>query len=276
MRFLFAISLLLGAFGPAQAQPDRREVVYLRQGGAAFTLDVIRPTRPNRAAVIVLISGSWISNHQMLADYGPKLAQVFTDSGFTVLEVVHGAQPRYTVREIARQVDSAVAYVAAHAAELGVDATRLGLTGISSGGNLALLSAGTPNTPLRAVAAIAPPTDLVNWGKPAVLFTDLRAFATFPPAFGLRAASSRAEATAAQRSVSPVLRASATFPPTLIVHGDGDTVVPLQQGQRMITALTRAGGRHRLEVIPGGGHDEATFLAGLTRACVWFQDVLLR
>jgi hypothetical protein len=46
-----------------------------------------------------------------------------------------------------------------------------GVTRINSGGHLALMIAGSADSPVNAVAAIAPPTDLANWGKPGFILT---------------------------------------------------------------------------------------------------------
>jgi hypothetical protein len=88
----------------ASAQTTTPDVVYMKAGGAAFTMDVLRPAKPNKAAVVFVVSGGWISDHSMLKSYGPDLEKCFVDSGFTVFEVVHGAQPRFKVAEIVEQV----------------------------------------------------------------------------------------------------------------------------------------------------------------------------
>jgi dipeptidyl aminopeptidase/acylaminoacyl peptidase len=62
----------------------------------------------------------------------------------------------------------------------------------------------------------------------------------------------------------------------LIIHGDADAIVPLQQSKTMDEALSKANVQHKLDVIPGGGHDDTTFKPGLTRALQWFKDKLLK
>jgi dipeptidyl aminopeptidase/acylaminoacyl peptidase len=126
------------------------------------------------------------------------------------------------------------------------------------------------------VAAVAPPTDLANWGKPAFVFTDDPQLAMFVPAVGVDANTLKADVKALVTQLSPVTYVNAKYPPTLIVHGDADMVVPLQQSQSMDRALAGAGVDHKLEVIPGGGHDEKTFEPGLLRAVEWFRAKLLK
>ncbi len=257
----------------AQGQTRTSDVIYMKSGGTAFTMDVLRPAKPNKAAVVFMVSGGWVSDHSMLNSFGPEIEKVFVNAGFTVFEVVHGAQPRYKVAEIVDQVRTAVRFVHGHATDYGIDTNRVGVTGISSGGHLALMIAGSPDSPVNAVAAIAPPTDLANWGKPGFVLTDDPVMAMFRPALGIDPTSDK-EAVA--KKLSPISYVNAKYPPTLIVHGDSDKIVPLQQAQSMDRALVKAGVEHKLEVVTGGGHDQNTFGAGLLKALQWFKDKLLK
>jgi acetyl esterase/lipase len=248
----------------------------MKAGGTAFTMDVLKPAKPNKAAVVFMVSGGWISDHSMIKSFGADIEKAFAAGGFTVFSVVHGAQPRFNVAEIVEQVRTAVRFVHAHAADYGIDTNRVGVTGISSGGHLSLMIAGSPDSPVNAVAAIAPPTDLANWGKPAFLLIDDPQMAMFIPALGFDPKGPRNDMEALARKLSPITYVNPKYPPTLIVHGDSDKVVPLQQAQAMDQALTRAGVEHKLEVVPGGGHDDKTFGPGLMKALQWFKDKLLK
>jgi len=273
-RFLIVILSLLAAFAPAQTRIH--DVIYMKAGGTAFTMDVFKPAKPNKAAVVFMVSGGWISDHSMLESFGPGIEKVFVDAGFTVFGVVHGAQPRFKVGEIVEQVRTAVRFVHAHASDYGIDTNRVGVSGISSGGHLSLMIAGSPDSPVNAVAAIAPPTDLANWGKTGFVLTENPQFAVFLPALGIDSKATKADIEALVKKLSPITLVNAKYPPTLIIHGDDDKVVPLQQAQVMDQALAKAGVEHKLEVIPGGGHDDKTFSPGLMKALQWFKDKLLK
>jgi dipeptidyl aminopeptidase/acylaminoacyl peptidase len=136
--------------------------------------------------------------------------------------------------------------------------------------------AGSPDSPVNAVAAIAPPTDLADWGKPAFVFTDDPQLAMFVPALGFDPKAPKNDVEALAKQLSPITYVNARYPPTLIIHGDSDKVVPLQQAQAMDHALTEAGVEHKLEIIPGGGHDDKTFGPGLIKALEWFKAELLK
>jgi dienelactone hydrolase len=47
---------------------------------------------------------------------------------------------------------------------------------------------------------------------------------------------------------------SSSFPPTLIVHGDQDNVVPVQEAHALDRMLTTFGVPHQVEILPGQGH----------------------
>jgi len=260
----------------ASSQTRTRDVIYMKAGGAAFTMDVLKPAKPNRAAVIFMVSGGWMSDHSMLKSFMPDIEKAFAGGGFTVFEVVHGAQPRFKVGEIVEQVRTAVRFVHANAARFGIDAHRVGVAGISSGGHLALMAAGSPDSPVAAVAAIAPPTDLANWGTPGFVLTDDPVMAMFKPALGFDPNASKSDIEALSQGLSPITLVNPKYPPTLIVHGDSDKIVPLQQAQAMDQELNKLGIAHKLEVIRGGGHDDKTFAPGVLKAVAWFKEKLLK
>jgi acetyl esterase/lipase len=271
---LSLVAALVASLAPPQTRTQ--DVIYMKAGGAAFTLDVLKPDKPNKAAVVFLVSGGWMSDHSMIKSFGGDIEKAFADNGLTVFMVVHGAQPRFKVAEIVEQVRTAVRFVHAHAADYGIDTNRVGVSGISSGGHLALMIAGSSDSPVNAVAAIAPPTDLADWGKPGFVLTDDPQMAVFMPALGIDPKGQRNDIEALAKKLSPLTYVNAKYPPTLIVHGDDDKVVPLQQAQTMDQALTKAGVDHQLAVVPGGGHDDKTFGPGLTKAIQWFKDKLLK
>jgi dipeptidyl aminopeptidase/acylaminoacyl peptidase len=72
---------------------------------------------------------------------------------------------------------------------------------------------------------------------------------------------------------SPVRFATADDPPTLIIHGDQDPLVPIAQGELMRDALVRVGAISELIVVEGAGHgfqnDDADF--AVAQSLAWFQ-----
>ncbi len=228
-----------GAFRARQGEPTRiSDVIYGHKMGVALTMDVFKPAKPNGIGVLFMVSGGWVSSHEAI---NPGVAKFFTDRGQTVFEVVHGTQPKFTIPEIVQDIQRSVRFIRTHAAEYGVDPNRLGISGASSGGHLSLMAGalGTEGSPtakdpvdrvssrVQAVACFFPPTDFLNYGKTganAVKIDTLRGFWT---AFGVTDATPEADRERIARETSPIYSVTAKMPPTLIIHGDADMLVPL-------------------------------------------------
>ncbi|KAM0748479.1 alpha/beta-hydrolase [Meredithblackwellia eburnea MCA 4105] len=56
------------------------------------------------------------------------------------------------------------------------------------------------------------------------------------------------------RGLFPPLVVDKSFPPTLLLHGIDDKVIPIQESHNFASALTRAGVAHELVEIPGADH----------------------
>ena len=143
----------------------------------------------------------------------------------------------------------AVRFLRANAPVLGIDPARFGVSGESAGGHLAALLAltGRQETAVQAAAVL--------YGV-----TDLEAMIASTPAERLQEAHEsrliHADLDPARlRAASPVHHASAAAPPMLLISGDSDHTVPLDQSLRLRDALVAAGAEDVvLEVVPGADH----------------------
>jgi acetyl esterase/lipase len=261
--------LLLACCGCLQAQegtPTRvRDVVYGKKLGVALTMDVFKPAKPNGIGVIWMVSGGWVSNHEGI---NPGLAEIFTRRGMTVFQVVHGSQPKFTLAEILQDIHRAVRFIRSNASAYGVDPNRLGISGGSAGGHLSLMMGaygveGNPNAKdtvdrassrVQAVACFYPPTDFLNYGKEGVPAFKIPALRPFWPAFGVTDKTSEEELERMGRALSPIYGVSKQMPPTLIIHGDADLLVPIQQSQRILAKIAEFDVPNKLEVRHGKGH----------------------
>ncbi|WP_204313224.1 hypothetical protein, partial [Klebsiella michiganensis] len=84
-----------------------KEEIYGRKEGVALTMQVFRPKKPNGAAVVRLISGSWYSSMENWERYKPN-ASLYLDKGYTYFLVAHGSNPRYNIQEASADVKRAV------------------------------------------------------------------------------------------------------------------------------------------------------------------------
>tara|TARA_B100000809_G_C15013102_1_gene485678 strand:+ start:180 stop:1046 length:867 start_codon:yes stop_codon:yes gene_type:complete len=235
------------------------DVVYGHKDGMALTYDVLTPENPNGAGVLSMISGAWYSvwraPRQRIGSMQPLL-----NAGYTVFAVHHGSAPRFNVVEAVSDVRAAARHIVAHAVEYQVDANRLGVTGASAGGHLSLMLALNPegkdevptgrrrwlgpryessantSAPLAAVVAYFPPVDMT-----AFMSQDERS-----PQLKI----SESEAVA----ISPVKYATEDDPPVLLIHGDVDKVVPIEQSEILVKAMRQNNMNYDLIIMEGAGH----------------------
>jgi acetyl esterase/lipase len=285
---------------PALAQGAKtvlrtEDVIYGRKFGMALTMDVFRPARPNRCALLFLVNGGWQSSKAtpLMVTIRPGDYQPFLDRGYTVFAVVTSSQPKFTIPEIAADVRRAVRFVRANAEQYGVRPDRIGILGSSSGGHLTLLiaaqgRAGQPDSTdpveretsaVQAAACFFPPTDFLNYGGPGICGVGAGPLAPLQAAFGPRALDPKDRLNLG-REISPIDFVTARLPPTLIIHGDADTVVPLQQSESFVRRA-RAAGAPAIQLIvrPGKGHGWGDFwrsTADVTAFADWFDRHLRR
>ena len=146
--------------------------------------------------------------------------------------------------------------------EVGVNINRVLLTGDSAGGHLSLLYAyARKNTaPITPVAVISNsgPTDLYddNFYHNNALGDKTAISNLMSMACGQSFAyESKDSAKAALYSVSPVAYVSAECVPTVINHGNADSIVPFSNAQTLDALLTQYGVEHVFNVYKGADHD---------------------
>src|SRR5205823_10466545 len=76
------------------------------------------------------------------------------------------------------------------------------------------------------------------------------------------------------RKTSPIYHVSADDPPTLIVHGDQDSIVPLQQAEAIVAKLKEVGVPAKLVVKPGAEHGWPGMDKDLATFADWFDKYL--
>lgn len=67
---------------------------------------------------------------------------------------------------------------------------------------------------------------------------------------------------------------TADDPPTLIVHGDADRLVPIQQAEAIVAKLKEAGVRAELLTRPKRGHDLNGIEKDVAAMTDWFDEHL--
>ena len=173
--------------------------------------------------------------------------------------------------------------------------------GGSAGGHLALLQ-GTRGSPgredpetqadessrVQAVVAYFPPTDFVNFGVDGRFFIDYLAEQATPDgannflqaldlvehdeeSFVRNRVTDEGRLARHYRDIAPYYHVSADDPPTLLIHGDADERVPIQQSRRIAEKFRSEGVVHRLHRKAGGVHGWKPDAEELAMVADWFD-----
>lgn len=274
-------------------------------------MDRVAPTaRANGSAIMIVLSGRWVSSHDFLApQLTNQLPQIVANSvfnptellerGYTLFFIVHGAAPLFTIPEIDSQLGEAVIHIRNNADQYGIDPRRIGMMGASAGGHLTLLRGtkdaqgekGEIESRPQAIVAYFPPTDFLNYGTDKKFFVDYMeeqvtegGFNRFTqalelvdhdPAKFLRAKVVDPDRLAQHyRDISPYYHVSADDPPTLLIHGDADQTVPIEQSLRIAERFHAAGVTNRLHINKGEAHGWAPDDQELNVVADWFDTHL--
>jgi acetyl esterase/lipase len=253
----------------------QRDLVYKRVNGAVLTLDLYCPGKVSGLLpVIVWIhGGGWSKGRK---EQCPAVSLV--QDGYAVASIDY----RLTgVAPFPAQIEdckAAVRWLRANAAKYNLDADRIGVWGMSAGGHLAALlgtSGGVPelegsgdnmqfSSRVQAVCDVAGPADL-----PALTNLGPKRVFAIEGLLGGPLEKDKAKAIAA----SPIHYVSKDDPPFLIVHGEADRVVPVEQSQRFYEELRKAGVNATLKILPHVGH-QAVLMDAVKDAEVFFDTTL--
>lgn len=269
------------------------DVVYARRDGQPLTLDIFQPKEaPHGAGLIICISAGFKSNKDILNLVSGKVVPEFTRRGYVVFAVQHSNAPQYSVPEIIDDMHKAVRFIKAQADKYRVKPDKLGIAGASSGGCLSLMlgcnarpghpDAADPlerhSSQVAAVGCFFPPTDFLRYEeKPPANFDyeGLFPYRKFDATANKYVPITKAERQAIGRACSPFHCANKGAAPTLIIHGDKDELVPLEQSEILIQKLTACGVRCEIAVKKGFGHDPLMVVLFRQELADWFDEQLL-
>jgi acetyl esterase/lipase len=202
------------------------------------TFDVFSPEGTTTAlpTVVWIHGGAWISGAQR--DVDPYL-RIIAAEGYTTIGLSYPIAPEAVYPTAVRDINDALAYIKAHAAELNVDSSRIVLAGDSAGAQLASqMTTLTVNPEYADLLGIRPAllkSDLVGTILHCGVY-DLRAMADLSGivAWGFKTSlwaytgTKDWSATYAGATMSTIDFVTADMPPTFISGGNGDGLTWLQ------------------------------------------------
>jgi acetyl esterase/lipase len=265
----------------------RADIVYATLPGfRPLRLDLYLPSGRGveRPLVVYIHGGGWQGGHTRhsgaFADWPGVLASL-ARKGYVVASIEYRLSGEARFPAAVADVKTAVRWLRSRARELGVDRNRAVLWGGSAGAHLAALAAASCGVAELApeFADTAPGGDaplqaesdcvqgLVAWyGMFDLSATnrDMQLDANSPPASFLGCLPHACPEVASL--ASPIAHLDARDPPTLLIHGERDRVVPVAQSREFQRALQARGVRSRLIVLSEVDHSFVGESAASTRA----------
>ncbi len=236
-------------------------IEYGKGGDASLKLDLYQPADGGkssaataRPAIIFVHGGAWKGgNREVYHYYCVKLAE----QGYVVATVSYRLSDVAPFPAAVQDVKCAVRWLRANAERLHVDPDRIAMAGGSAGGHLSMMAGYVTDNPelegtgghpdvssrVQAVVNLYGPTDLTTDfardNDVVVKFLGGESYAHKPELY---------------RLASPNTHVSADDPPTLILHGSIDTVVPIDQAELLVDKLKEAGVPYEYDRIEGWPH----------------------
>lgn len=220
--------------------------VYKRTDGHELTLQVITPPEwratDRRPALVLFHGGGWTGGAR--DQFAPQ-AKHFASRGLVAILVTYRLASKDTKEPplvCVQDAKSAMRWVRAHAGELGIDPQRLGAGGGSAGGHLAAFAS--------MVSGMDDPQDDLSIsprGDALILFN---------PVFdnGPDQGWGHERIGALYRQYSPAHNITPTAPPTIVMLGTKDDLIPVAVVERFKAAMDQAGVRCETHYYDGQGH----------------------
>ncbi len=230
------LALLLGLLPLPLAAQNVESITYRTVDEHALQLHVHRVAAPSAPAIVFFFGGGWVGGSP--AQFEPQAAHLAA-RGMVAIRAEYRVRNRHrtTPRDAVADAQAAVSWIVEHAAELGIDPTRLVSAGGSAGGHLAACTGLTPWL-----------DDALPEHRPTALALFNPVIDTGPEGYG------HDRCGADWQTISPVDHVTASSPPTWIAHGTGDTTVRFDNVERFRRTMAAADRRCELVAWPGAAH----------------------
>ncbi len=265
-----ALVLLLAPINATSGEspPMFKDVVYARLGDQALALDLYLPAGIQEPSLVVYLhGGAWSAGDKSL--YPAFLVA----RGFAVASVDFRSTSDARFPANVHDIKAAIRFLRAKARTYGYRSDRIAIAGASSGAHLALLvgvtqgnaelegTEGEERSQSSGVQAIVSFFGASNLTSILAQSTPFGLTVRIPALQRLLGGSPEEQPELA-RLASPVGHVDRGDPPLLLLHGDQDRQMPINQLHEMQAAYEQAGLQVQTVIVHGAGHDTVPFWQG--------------
>jgi len=250
----------------SKIEPTLQGIEFALVGGQSLQLDFHLPASKPRVPLIVWVhGGAWRAGSKKDMPLGKLVAE-----GYAVASVDYRLSTHAKFPAQIHDLKAAIRFLRGHGREWKLPTTKIVIAGDSAGGHLAALvgvsngnaelegDLGRDRSQSSAVQGIisfyggANLTTILNQSTPHGLRVRV-------PALELLLGDMPTNAPALARLASPVFHVDKNDPPLLLLHGDQDPQMPVNQALELAGAYEKAGAPVQLEIVHGAAHGGPMF-----------------
>lgn len=241
-----------------------KDIPYVTAGHERQKLDLYLPESADGPVPLLIWvhGGGWQNGSK---ENGLPLRQDWTERGYAVASLNYRLSGHAIFPAQIEDCKAAIRWLRAHASAYGLDPDRFGVWGSSAGGHLVALLGTSGEVKELDVGDHLDQSSHVQAVCDYYGPTDFEAFVT-RPGYESHASPTSAEAKLLGGAVlenlelaakaNPITHVTSNDPPFLIVHGDKDPVVPIQQSELLFEALKKAEIPVHFHTIKGAAHGQ--------------------
>jgi acetyl esterase/lipase len=252
----------------ADAARDFKDVVYATVDGKALGLDLHMPAGVRRPALIVFIhGGAWTTGNKS------QYPAFLVERGFAVSSLDFRSSNDARFPADVYDIKAGIRFLRAKASVYGYRAEHIAIVGASSGGHLAAL-VGVTNGEKALEGAEGDYLDQSSSVQAVVSYfgaTDLTTILAQSTPAGLKVrepalqrllGASPDQVPDLAKQASPIFHVDRNDPPVLLLHGDQDTQMPLNQVYELQWAYEQVGRHVEVMILHGVDHVAEPFFKG--------------
>lgn len=248
-----------------QQEPDYRDVVFATVGDKTLALDIYLPNASENPPLLVWVhGGAWRSGSKT------DVPSVFVEHGFATASVDYRLSPEARFPAQVHDIKAAIRFLRARGEEYGFRTDRIAIAGSSAGAHLAAL-VGVTNGHAELEGTVGNNLDessdvqaILSYFGASNLTTILNqstphGLSVRKPALDLFLGGQPDAVPDVAKLASPVFHVDTGDPPLLLLHGDQDPQMPINQSHELEGIYRQHGLDASLDVVHGAAHGGPAF-----------------
>ena len=266
---IIIVSIPLHMQGAPSNTKMQQDLTYAQVGDRFLKLDLYGSNTSNKKPLIVWVhGGAWRAGNKS----SMPLKSLVKD-GFSIASVDYRLTPEARFPANVHDIKAAIRYLRANSKRLGINTETIIIAGASAGGHLAALVGVTnghallegdlgehpdASSDVQAIVSFygaSNLTSILSQSTPHGLSVRI-------PALQLLLGSQPEDDVSLAELASPVFHVESSDPPLLLIHGDQDPQMPINQSHELVGVYQQVGAVVTMEVIHGAAHGGALFYDG--------------